>query len=214
MACYWAKKPSSRKLQKLGRPMTTWSSTSIFRSCPARIRSRVTAMSAELGAGSPEGCECMIKMADALAMIASLKTSLAETSRVSAVPIVTSWWPLTRRRVLSRSTTRHSHSGLKWDVLYVQSPVVGGALGGVADLHGLGRGALPERYDLVFVGLGREFERLHELGAEAGEKWGLGFVHVSSVSGSRLTHPPHQSKRSAQKRDRRGTRRRLAEAGE
>jgi hypothetical protein len=55
---------------------------------------------------------CMSTTAAALETTATLKTSRGCIKRVSNVPMVTSWCPLTRRRVFSRITTKHSQSGL------------------------------------------------------------------------------------------------------
>src|SRR5450759_4583749 len=52
--------------------------------------------------------------AAALLITATLNTSRGCTRIVSIVPMVTSWCPLTRRRVFNSNTTRHSHSGLKY----------------------------------------------------------------------------------------------------
>src|ERR1035437_10166572 len=52
--------------------------------------------------------------AAALLITATRSTSRGCTRIVSIVPMVTSWCPFTRRRVFNSSTTRHSHSGLKY----------------------------------------------------------------------------------------------------
>jgi len=91
-----------------------WSSTSIFMSCPARMKSRVILMSASDGVGSPEGWLCIRITAAALAITATRNVSRGCTRSVSIVPMVTSWWPLTRLRVFRSKTTKHSHSGLKY----------------------------------------------------------------------------------------------------
>ena len=53
-------------------------------------------------------------------------------------------------------------------------PIIGGAVGSVAHLHGIRQGAFAQCGDFVFVRCGRKFERFHD-GFQTGE--GGGGIH-------------------------------------